>query len=181
MTEQLEVVRDVVTRLEKAGIPYMITGSFAMSAYATPRMTRDVDLVIDVSADDSARLVELFADGYYAEERSIREAVRRRDMFNIIHAVTVTKIDLVIRKETEYRRLEMARRRRKVVADLEAWFVAPEDLILSKLHWARESRSETQLEDVRNLIAAVASLDREYMSRWASELGVSEMLAEVDP
>lgn len=57
--------------------------------------------------------------------------------------------------------------------------VAAEDLLLSKLEWARESRSEVQVEDVRNLIACVPELDWPYVERWAPELGVEELLREV--
>lgn len=55
-------------------------------------------------------------------------------------------------------------------------FVAPEDLILSKLWWARESASELQERDVRDLLEAVEDLDLEYLQRWAAELGVGEPL-----
>ena len=46
MTPELKTMRDMVERLESAGIDYMLTGSMALNCYATPRMTRDVDLVV---------------------------------------------------------------------------------------------------------------------------------------
>jgi hypothetical protein len=46
MTEELRVLCDIVTRLETAGIDYMLTGSVALNSYAQPRMTRDIDLVV---------------------------------------------------------------------------------------------------------------------------------------
>ena len=42
MSAELEVLQDVVARLEGAGIAYMLTGSIALSYYAQPRMTRDI-------------------------------------------------------------------------------------------------------------------------------------------
>ena len=44
---------------------------------------------------------------------------------------------------------------------------------------AAESRSEIQLQDVRNLIRSVAHLDWTYIERWADELTVGELLREV--
>ncbi len=46
MNSELEVLLDVVARLEDAGIDYMLTGSVAMSVYVEPRMTRDIDVVV---------------------------------------------------------------------------------------------------------------------------------------
>ena len=79
----------------------------------------------------------------------------------------MVKVDCVVRKETEYRREEFARRRAVSVEDQQVFIVSPEDLILSKLDWAKESRSQMQLDDVRNLLRSVQGLDTEYLNRWA--------------
>ena len=63
MDEQLEFLKSIVSRLESAGIPYMLTGSKAMAIYAAPRMTRDLDLVIECGLGYVTRIVEL---GYQA-------------------------------------------------------------------------------------------------------------------
>ena len=57
------------------------------------------------------------------------------------------------------------------------WIVSREDLILSKLDWARDSRSELQLRDVRHLLEG--PFDREYLQRWAVHLGLEQLLEEV--
>ena len=57
--------------------------------------------------------------------------------------------------------------------------VSPEDLILSKLDWAKESRSQMQLDDVRNLLRSVQGLDTEYLNRWADRLGLTTLYQEV--
>lgn len=59
------------------------------------------------------------------------------------------------------------------------WVVSAEDLILSKLDWARSSRSELQLRDVKNVIAAQPALDWAYVNAWADRLGLLELLHEV--
>lgn len=58
--------------------------------------------------------------------------------------------------------------------------VAPEDLILSKLKWAQESRSELQVRDVRELMATGITLDREYLEHWAQGIGVVALLRDID-
>jgi len=179
MSEQLEVLRVVTQRLEAAGIPHMLSGSVAMSVYAQPRMTRDIDLVVELTSADVPRLTALFASEFYLDEETVTEETRRRGMFNLIHSVLIVKVDFIVRKDDPYRIEEFRRRRRLRLDDLDVWVVAAEDLILSKLVWAKDSRSEIQLNDVRNLITCVATLDQEYLDRWATILGVPELLREV--
>ena len=97
-------------------------------------------------------------------------------MFNMIHMPTVIKVDCVIRKDTPYRREEFSRRQSVNIEGHPLTIVAPEDLILSKLEWAKETRSEVQMGDVRNLLRTVAKLDQDYLKQWASVLGVQTML-----
>lgn len=179
MSEELEVLTVVTFRLNSAGIPYMITGSIAANFYAVPRMTRDIDVVIELQSADVDRVVELFQADFYIDRDTVRDAVRRRGMFNLIHNAYVIKVDCIVRKDSEYRRAEFARRRAVSVGGHEWFIVAPEDLILSKLDWAKASHSEIQLADVRNLLTSVEGLDRAYLQQWADRLGVSHLYREV--
>ena len=165
MTAELDVLRDVSGRLQGAGIPYMLTGSLAMSYYAEPRMTRDIDLVVELGRRDVERVVSLFAPDYYLSAEAVSEAIRNASMFNLVHVESVVKVDVVIRKDSAYRKHEFTRRREIEVDGFKTWVASREDLILSKLHWAKDSRSEMQLQDVRNLLAT--SCDWEYLHRWA--------------
>jgi len=125
MSEEIEVLKIVTGRLERAGIGYMVTGSMALNYYALPRMTRDIDLVVELSSRDAERIVELAVDGQ------------------------------------------------------ELFIVAPEDLVISKLDWARDTRSEIQLGDVRNLLESVRDLDRAYLAEWIAHLGLDALYREV--
>ncbi len=178
MSEELEVLKIVAERLARAGIEYMVTGSIAMNHYAVPRMTRDIDLVVDLSTADADRVCDLFEDDFYVDREAVRHAVETRAVFNMIHTALVVKVDVVVRKETEYRRTEFARRRRVTVEGEELYVVAPEDLILSKLEWARESRSAIQLADIRNLVESVMDLDRKYLAEWTRRLGLDALYLE---
>lgn len=181
MGEELEVLKAVTGRLDAAGIPYMVTGSIAVNFYAVPRMTRDIDIVVELSEQDAPRIVRLFQDDFYVDDEMVRRAIAERGMFNLIHTGFVIKVDLVVRKDTEYRRLEFSRRRTVSVEGHPFSMVSPEDLILSKLVWAKESRPEVQLSDVRNLLASGEKMDREYLSLWAERLSVGGLYGEVAP
>lgn len=179
MSDELDVLKSVAVRLAAAGIPYMVTGSMAANFYAVPRMMRGIDLVVELSERDIDRVTHLFHQEYYIERDMVQRAVRDQAMFNMIHNTLVVKVDCVVRKETEYRREEFARRRAVSVADQQVFIVAPEDLILSKLDWAKESRSQMQLDDVRNLLRSVQGLDTVYLNRWADRLGLTTLYQEV--
>ena len=179
MSDELDVLKSVTAQLEGAGIPYMVTGSMAANFYAVPRMTRDIDLVVELSERDVDRVNRLFQQEYYIDRDMVQRAVRDHAMFNMIHNALVVKVDCVVRKETEYRREEFARRRAVSVADQQVFIVSPEDLILSKLDWAKESRSQMQLDDVRNLLRSVQGLDTAYLNRWADRLGLTTLYQEV--
>jgi hypothetical protein len=179
VSEELEVLKTVGRRLDTLGIPYMITGSMAVNYYAVPRMTRDIDVVVELAGDDAERFCEAFGDDFYVDRDAVRRAIEERGLFNVIHGESVVKVDVVVRKESEYRRREFARRRRIRVGDDELSLVTPEDLIISKLDWARQSRSEIQLGDVRNVLASVPDLDQAYLAEWTGRLGLAALYDEV--
>lgn len=179
MSDELDVLKTVTARLDAAGIPYMVTGSTALNYYAVPRMTRDIDLVAELSVADVGRVCDLFQADFDLDREAVRQAIDRQSTFNVIHVALAVKVDLVVRKDTEYRRTEFARRREVAFEGHRFSIVAPEDLVISKLDWARDTRSEVQLGDVRNLLRAVPDIDRAYLERWVSGLGLGALYREV--
>ena len=181
MSDELEILKQVTRRLERAGISYRVTGSIAANFYTIPRMTRDIDIVLELSERDVGRFIALFESEYYLEPETARRAVKNKGMFNLIHDEYIIKIDFVVRKDSPYRRREFSRRRKVAVDDQALYVVSPEDLILSKLEWAKDSRSEVQLNDVKNLLKDVKRLNQSYLIRWAKALGVETLYREVNP
>ena len=174
---ELDILRDVSEALESAGIAFMLTGSIAMNYYAQPRMTRDIDVVMDLSASDAEKLMKLFSQDYYIDREAVLRAISQRSIFNLIHHDSVIKVDGIVRKDGPYRREEFTRKRRVTIGDFQTWIVSLEDLILSKLHWAKDSRSELQLRDVRNLLRL--DCDHNYLRSRAQTLGVQQLLEEI--
>lgn len=179
MSEELEVLKEVTGRLDGAGIAYMVTGSIAVNFYTVPRMTRDIDIVVELVQEDLVRFLPLFQTDYYLEPQTVRDAVENKGMFNLIQNDHVVKVDFILRKDSPYRRREFSRRKKIAIDGHSFYLVAPEDLILSKLDWAKDSRSEMQLSDVRNLLKSVRPLNRRYLARWAKELGIESLYREV--
>lgn len=177
MQNELDIVRDVSARLAGAGIGYMLTGSMAMNYYAQPRMTRDIDVVVALRPADAVRVVQLFSPDYYVSREAVESSIAQQSLFNLIHNESVIKVDCIVRKQSEYRLTEFNRRQRIKIEDFETWIASKEDLILSKLFWAKDSHSELQLRDVKNLIST--GCDQAYIQRWTQELGVTNLWQEV--
>jgi hypothetical protein len=177
MKTELEVLRDVSQRLESRGVAYMLTGSMAMNYYAQPRMTRDIDLIVKLAADQTAIFISAFESDYYVDRRAVANAIAQRSVFNLIHNETIIKFDCIVLKDQPYRQEEFARRRKITLGDFQTWIVTREDLILSKLYWARDSKSELQLRDVKNLLSA--DCDMPYLFSHAGDLGVKPLLEEI--
>lgn len=176
MIGELDVLRIVSERLTAAGIHFMLTGSYAMAFYATPRMTRDLDLVVELWQHDVVKVTGAFSDAFYVDADDVRSAIESQRMFNLMHLASGIKVDLIICKQAEFRQIEFSRRRQVTMAGVRTWIVTAEDLILSKLVWARDSRSELQLRDVRSLLGV--EFDRSYVEGWAQKLGVAKLLGE---
>ena len=179
MLSELELLFDITRRLEEAGLDYMLTGSMALNHYAQPRMTRDIDIVIALFLKDLEILPAVFGEDFYFSEEAARGAVLNQSSFNVIHNESLIKIDFMIRKREDYRLAEFERRRRIEVQGHPMWIVSKEDLILSKLDWARDSQSQRQLADVENLLATGADLN--YLQTWSQKLNLTDMLTRVSP
>jgi hypothetical protein len=174
---ELDVLRDVSERLTRRGVAFMLTGSMAMNYYAQPRMTRDIDLVVELASEQIDLVISMFATEYYVDRHAVARAIGKRSMFNLIHNRTIIKLDFIVLKRDPYRQQEFARRRLVSLGDFETWIVSREDLILSKLYWARDSKSDLQLGDVQNLLTV--DCDMPYLYSRAEDLGVKALLMEI--
>lgn len=176
MKNELDIVRDISSKFRELDIPFMLTGSMALNYYAQPRMTRDIDVVVAIGPQDVERMVQSFEPEYYISRDALTAAVSRRSMFNLIHQESVIKVDCIVRKDTEYRKVEFQRREKVSISGFSTYIVSKEDLILSKLVWAKDSRSTVQLDDVRNLVST--GYEADYVKGWAEKLSITELLEE---
>jgi len=173
----IETMRDFIAKVDDLGIDYMVTGSYAMGAYGEIRMTRDVDVIVQLAKKYIKPFVDRFKDEYYVNEDSIRRAIDRKSMFNIVSQEHGGKIDCIIQKDTEFAHTSFARRYRENVAGVEFWTTTKEDLIIAKLDWAKDTGSEMQIRDIANLTAS--EYDSDYVSDWIMRLDLGEIWKEV--
>lgn len=170
-----ELLADAIRRLDRAQIPYMVTGSVASTYHGEPRATRDLDIVIDPLTETLTVLVEgLAADGYYVDREAALAALRERRQFNAVGA-GATKIDFIVRKDRPFSREEFERRRPADLLGTPAFIASVEDMIIAKLEWSISFDSDRQLRDVASMLdVAGDAIDRAYIDRWVRALGLAE-------
>jgi hypothetical protein len=173
----------VISVLHDLGVPYFVGGSVASSMYGMPRSTLDVDLVAELREEHVASLGARLGADYYLSEDAMREAVRTRSSFNLIHLATMLKIDIFVWKARPFDQEAFRRMHEEAVdfADMGVMLSlpTPEDIILAKLEWYRLGNeiSERQWNDILGVLKVQATtLDLEYLRHWAGELGVSDLL-----
>lgn len=177
MTSQDDFLKKLVETLDVCSVPYMICGSFGSSFHGQPRATRDVDIVIAPTEKQLLRFVESLGGDYYVSRAAVREAFANSSMFNIIDNQSGWKADFVIRKDRPFSRQEFERRRLTNMKGLGIWVTSSEDIILSKLEWARDSCSDQQLRDALGVaVVQWGGLDLDYLRKWARELKVEDSL-----
>jgi len=143
--------------LNRLKIPYMVTGAAASIVYGQPRMTHDIDLVVEMNLGDATRLAAAFPlDSFHCPplETMIAEIQSKRPgRFNLIHHATGFKADLYLAGEDALHRWAM-QRRRKITLEKESIWIAPvEYVILRKLEYYREGASEKHLRDIAGMLA----------------------------
>ena len=177
MTSQKEFLNNIVEKLQKAGIDYVICGSMAATFYGVQRSTEDTDIIINSTEEQLTKFIELLGDAYYVSKDTALDALKQRDMFNIIDVENVWKADLIIRKQTDFSAEEFSRKRKENLLGKDLYILSPEDSILSKLAWAKQSRSELQYNDVMKILEArTGHLDMNYLDKWAKILNVEDDL-----
>jgi len=166
-----------ITRLERLGIPYVVTGSTAGILYGEPRMTHDVDIVIALTVRDIQAVVEAFPieDFYCPPEEVIEIEVRRgqRGHFNLIHHGSGFKADMYLAFD-ELHRWALAHRRVVSVDGLPLSIAPVEYVILRKLEYFREGQSQKHVRDIRGMLAVSSEqLDRSFLESWIARLGLT--------
>lgn len=148
-----------------------------MHFHANPRMTRDIDIVIELTSVNATKLCRTLGPGYYCDDQMVLRAIQDTSMFNVISQEAGIKVDFVIKKQTEYAVVAFSRKKEMELLGRKVWVSTAEDLVVSKLDWARDSESEMQLRDVSNLLR-VKGIDISYIEKWVKSLKLETLYAK---
>ncbi len=168
------VVGRVLSALESAGVPYMLTGSFASAFHGAPRTTQDIDIVIAPTLGSLQKLIGEFPEeSYYLSHDAALQAYGSEGLFNVIDFDSGWKIDFILRKSRRFSVEEFERRHQAALLGATLFVASAEDVVLSKLEWAKLSQSDRQIRDVAGVVKTKGdALDYQYIERWVVSLGL---------
>lgn len=169
----------VIDVLQDLGISYMVVGGYAATLYGEPRMTLDVDIVVDMSAEHVRQFVAAFPEAdYYVSEEAVLDSLARRYPFNVIESRTAAKADLVPLPNDAFTRMAFTRRQRvQYIPGHSAMFIAPEDAIVAKLVAHKNTGSDKHLRDAQGILRVQDDkLKMELVRRASRASGVLEIL-----
>ena len=168
----------VINALDECGIPYMVAGSVAAILYGEPRLTNDMDVVAALEPRKTEELLAHFSaeDFYVPSAEFVQAVIARGGSFNIIHVPSGSKVDVIVRRQTAFAAEEFSRRRRVPFTEgVDASVATPEDVIVSKLLYYVEGRSEKHLRDIAGILRVSAGrIDERYVESWVSRLNLAE-------
>ena len=152
--EQIELLELAARQLDAQGIPWMLVGSYATSAWGEARFTQDIDIVVDLQPEHVGPLCAAFSqEEFYRSETAAREALRHRKQFNVIHPASGNKIDFMIARGDEWGRAQISRRQSEEIhPGFRVWISSPEDVIISKMRYYKEGGSDKHLRDCAGVL-----------------------------
>jgi hypothetical protein len=177
--EPTDLLAFAAAALERMGVNYAVVGSMASSFYGYGRLTTDVDIVADLRPVHLPDLLRAFPpEKFYLSEDAIRSAIARHCQFNILHPDSGLKVDVMIPDVQAYDIHRLTRKRRLKPKDgsFEAYFAAPEDVILKKIEFYKEGGSDKHLRDIAGMLKVSGNvIDRAYIEDWATKLDLTEI------
>lgn len=175
---QAGLLHKTITVLEQLQIRYLICGSFASSTFGEPRMTLDIDIVVQLTQSQGEELCSEFpAPDFYVSLAAAREAISGRRQFNVIHPETGNKVDFMVAGDDEWSQSQVDRAHRtELLPGVEGFVSSPEDVVISKMRYYQEGGSEKHLRDCAGVLTVRGDqIDRSYIVRWAVHFGSMEV------
>ena len=180
---QPDIFRHTLSRLAAIlrahSVRFHLTGGITSVAYGEPRMTQDVDVVVDNRA--LARVLDSFIAaaqqaGFLLDARSVHRAVADRSMFQLFDMSEALKVDLYPRELVpgELDRSTLL----EIFAGMQLPVASRPDAAASKLVWAAKGSHKSR-RDLRQIVRRMTAVDRAELDRLAALLGLGSLLEEV--
>jgi len=178
----IDVITVIADLLELLRIPYAITGSVAAGVHGEPVTSQDVDFALRMTTEQARRLGETLPRRFYCTTERLQEVAREGGMINLIDQDSQWKVDLSVLPATPFYDSVMSRRREEKYGTEEPLFytVTPEDLILMKLLWRKDTRSRKQWDNALSVAQVKgARMDWKYLFEQARSLGIEQDLIDL--
>jgi hypothetical protein len=175
-----EAVLEVIEALETCGIAYILVGSYSTNAYGIPRLTQDADFVIELGETSIGELARRLAPSIRIDPLMSFETVTMTRRYVAEVVGTPFKIELFLLNNDPHHQERFRRRQLVNTLDRQVWLPTPEDVIVTKLHWALLANRSKDRDDARDVIAVQGDrIDWDYVHRWCEQHGTRALLDEI--
>ena len=177
-----DLLKKISSCFNVLGISYIVTGSIASIAYGESRFTNDIDVVADIKTEHIPGLLKHFPENeYYIDGDSIKNAIYREFQFNIIHPTSGLKVDVIIKKSSQFDNSRFERIHRFQFDDIDVNFASPEDVIIKKMDFYKLGGSEKHLRDIMSIIKiSKESINFNYIKEWVTVLSLDEIWQAIE-
>lgn len=183
-TSQVDLLKLITAFLETNHISYMITGAWSAIFYGRPRASHDIDFVVEISPKDIEKIVLAFGNlpgEFLIQPEGIKDAIKHKSMFNIIHLPTMLKLDFWILTNAKFDKSRFKRRKRVKILNQDMEIATAEDTILQKLIWYKMGKIEKHLIDAAFVHQIQGeNLDKEYLEIWVKKLELEQYYKELE-
>lgn len=183
-SDQEQLLKEITSLLHKANIPYMVTGALSVIFYGRPRASHDIDFVIEAKEKDIPKIIKAFSslpfNEFLLQEEAIKDAVMYKSAFNVLHLPTVLKLDFFLLQDDTFDKSRFKRKKTIQIFGQTMTFASPEDTILIKLLWYKDTKIEKHLIDAAFIYQIQKEkLDTVYIKKWMKKQATEEYLADL--
>jgi hypothetical protein len=176
MTSGESITVRVVKALEECGIPFLLSGSFASNYYGIPRSTRDADFVLQSQRVVGPDFAQQLGEDFLLEPQLSFETNTGTFRQVLRHKQKTFKVELFLLSQDPHDQARFSRRRAVQLFERQVWLPSPEDVIVTKLRWARGKDKD----DARDVMAVQQpKLDWPYVEEWCRRHGTLPLMEEI--
>jgi hypothetical protein len=181
----LDFFKIFTERLNRSGIDYMVTGSIASIIYGEPRLTHDVDIVLELHVGNIQTLIELFpANEFYCPPKEVLHIEVARDTrghFNLIHHESGFKADIYPTGKDDFHKWAICNKKSFDFYGFNVSVAPAEYVIIRKLEYYKEGHSNKHINDIKNMLStSTVDIDMQFLLNKIAEYDLVSQWNEVD-
>jgi hypothetical protein len=182
--QELDLFKIFTSKLNELKLNYFVTGSVASIIYGEPRLTYDVDIVLEIKTTDTDAFRAAFPQEqfYLPPAEIIQNEMNRseRGHFNVIHHDSGFKADIYLAGKDDFQRWGLDNRKEVPYGNSVLYVAPPEYVIIKKLEFYNEGHSAKHLSDIESILRNSSEIiDRALIEDFASKFGLTDLWKRV--
>ena len=174
------IVAAVADALDRAGIPFMLAGSFSSNFYGVSRATRDADFVIQLDSQSIPDFANALGPEFQLDPQMSFESVTGTFRYVLSHPASQFKVELFLLSSDPHDQIRFSRRKPVTLAGRQIMLPTPEDIVVTKLRWAHGGGRRKDIEDIENVLELQKDgLNVTYIRNWCDQHGTRDIFEKL--